>query len=58
MTYILKTRDLSNLSADLIKSELSRFGIAMKSKQNRKLYERLLLEMYAYVQTGVLPDYL
>jgi hypothetical protein len=52
------SQDLSSLNPDQIKSELAAYGVSMKNKANRKLYERILLEIYTYTRKGKLPDYL
>ena len=55
----VKTGDMSILTLDQIKQELSKFGMTLKNKQNKKLYERLLLEIYTYLyKGGQLPNYL
>ena len=49
MDKIVSTSDITSLNVDQVKSELNRFGIAVKNKQNKKLYGRLLLEIYTYL---------
>ena len=55
---IVKKQDISNLSQEQIKSQLAHYGISMKNKTNKKLYERLLLEIYTYSVKNKLPSYL
>jgi hypothetical protein len=58
MQQIISTGDLSILTPEQMRNELMNYGIAMKNKTNKKLYERLLLEIYSYKVKGSLPDYL
>ena len=55
---IVQKQELSNWSADQVKYQLAMYGISMKTKTNKKLYERLLLEIYTYSVKNKLPSYL